>query len=75
LTSALIFFKRETTSKPEHPIYYNKVTVTYNFYGENLQKDKIEKAVKLSIDRYCGVMEMFRHFAEIKTTIQYFEGK
>jgi putative redox protein len=59
----------------EHPIYYNKVTVTYNFYGENLQKDKIEKAVKLSIDRYCGVMEMFRHFAEIKTTIQYFEGK
>ena len=50
----------------EHPKYYNKVHMTYKFYGTDFKKDKIEKAVQLSIDKYCGVMEMFRiRFAEI----------
>ncbi len=57
----------------EHPKYYNKVYVTYRFYGKDFKKDKIEKAVNLSIDKYCGVMEMFRKFAEIHTEILYFE--
>jgi putative redox protein len=48
----------------EHPKYYHKVHVEYHFYGSNLQQDKINKAVTLSVDRYCGVMEMFRQFAE-----------
>ena len=47
----------------EHPKYYHKVHVEYHFYGSNLQQDKINKAVTLSVDRYCGVMEMFRQFA------------
>ena len=55
----------------EHPKYYNKVTIEYYFYGEQLDKKKIEKAVNLSITKYCGVMEMFRSFAEITTEIHY----
>jgi len=57
----------------EHPKYYSNVVVFYNFYGKNLKKDKIEKAVKLSKERYCGVMEMFRHFSKVETNIKYFE--
>jgi len=57
----------------EHPKYYHKVKMTFNFYGKDFKKDKIEKAVKLSEERYCGVMAMFKKFAEVKTTIQYFE--
>lgn len=57
----------------EHPKYYNKVTMIFNFYGSDFKKDKIEKAVKLSEERYCGVLEMFRQFAEITTEINYFE--
>lgn len=55
----------------EHPKTYNKVTLEYHFYGEALDKEKIEKAVKLSKDQYCGVMEMFRQFAELKITTTY----
>ena len=55
----------------EHPKYYNKVSVEYHFYGEQLDKEKINKAVNLSITKYCGVMEMFRSFAEITTKIHY----
>jgi putative redox protein len=55
----------------EHPKYYDKVKMVYRFKGEDLQKDKIEKAVKLSIDRYCGVFEMFRQFADVSYEIKY----
>lgn len=55
----------------EHPKIYNKVTLEYVFYGENLKKDKIEKAIQLSAEKYCGVMEMFKQFAEITTVVTY----
>ncbi|TYP99611.1 putative redox protein [Tenacibaculum adriaticum] len=51
----------------EHPKYYHKVHVNYHFYGNNLAEGKINKAVKLSVDKYCGVMEMFRQFATVTT--------
>lgn len=57
----------------EHPKYYDKVHVIYRFYGSDFKKDKIEKSVNLSVDRYCGVMEMFRKFAEVTTEIIYIE--
>lgn len=55
----------------EHPKHYHKVKLVYLFKGEDLQKEKIEKAVKLSIDRYCGVYEMFRQFADVSYEIRY----
>ena len=58
----------------EHPKYYHKVHMEYRFYDKEFKKDKIEKAVQLSIDKYCGVMEMFRKFAEVTTEIKYIEG-
>ncbi|WP_457611610.1 OsmC family protein [Lutibacter sp.] len=57
----------------EHPKFYDKVHVVYYFYGSNFKKDKIEKSVKLSVERYCGVMEMFRKFSEVTTEIKYIE--
>ncbi len=53
----------------EHPKYYHKVVSEYHFYGSDLQEDKINKAVKLSVDQYCGVMEMFRQFAKVTTEV------
>ena len=55
----------------EHPKYYHTVKLNYIFEGEDLKKDKIEKAVKLSVDRYCGVYEMFRQFSEVSYEIIY----
>lgn len=55
----------------EHPKYYHTVTIDYHFHGSNLDEGKITKAVNLSVDKYCGVMEMFRKFAEVKTNIHF----
>lgn len=64
-----IKIKAELTD--EHPKFYNKVHVDYHFYGNNLNQDKIEKAVKLSVEKYCGVMEMFRQFSTVTTQNHY----
>jgi putative redox protein len=49
--------------------FHHKVVIAYHFYGSDLQEDKINKAVKLSVDQYCGVMEMFRQFAKVTTEV------
>lgn len=48
------------------PHVYDKVTVTYHFYGTNLNEEKLNRAVELSVEKYCGVMAMFRSFADVK---------
>jgi len=55
----------------EHPKFYDKVHVEYRFYANDFKKDKIEKSVNLSVERYCGVMQMFRQFAAVTTEIKY----
>lgn len=50
----------------EHPRYYDTVRIEYHFYGANLKEEKLQKAVDLSIEKYCGVMEMFRQFATLE---------
>lgn len=64
-------FKIITTGEltDEHPKYYHAVKVDYHFYGKELNEKKINKAVNLSIERYCGVFEMFKHFAKMSTEI------
>ncbi len=57
----------------EHPKIFKDVVVTYRFFGSNFKKDKIQKAVDLSVDRYCGVMEMFRKFTEVTVNVEYIE--
>jgi putative redox protein len=55
----------------EHPKTYHTVRVDYHFYGNNLEPKKLEKAVNLSVEKYCGVMEMFRQFTKVEIKIHY----
>ncbi|MEP3837498.1 MAG: OsmC family protein [Algibacter sp.] len=60
-------FKIETEANltDEHPKYYDKVALHFHFYGNKLNEKKLQRAVDLSIEKYCGVMEMFRQFAAL----------
>ena len=57
----------------EHPKYYDKVSIDYYFIGTDLNKENIKKAVSLSEERYCGVIKMFRAFAEVTIAIHFNE--
>ncbi len=61
-------FKMEVVGEltDEHPKYYHTVTVDYHFYGADLDEKKLQRAVDLSVETYCGVMEMFRRFAKVE---------
>ena len=44
----------------EHPKHYTKIHLIYEFTGKDLPKEKLEKAVTLSQDRYCGVSYVYK---------------
>jgi putative redox protein len=54
----------------EHPKIYHTITVVYRFKGKDLPMDKLEKAVNLSQERYCGVSAMLGKAAKIVTKIE-----
>jgi len=53
----------------EHPKYYHTITINYIFKGKDLPMNKLEKAVNLSQDRYCGVTAMLNKVAKIEHKI------
>ena len=53
----------------EHPKIYHTITIVYHFKGIDLPMDKLEKAVNLSQERYCGVSAMLGKAAKIITQI------
>ena len=44
----------------EHPKTYTSMKVIYEFEGENLPEQKLEKACNLSFENYCGVIALFK---------------
>lgn len=49
----------------EHPKHYKKVHISYVFRGKDLPLEKLQQAVNLSQDKYCGVSYMFKQFSEV----------
>lgn len=49
----------------DHPQTYEAVRVEFHFHGKNLARAKLQRAVDLSVEKYCGVIAMFRKFAEL----------
>lgn len=61
----------EATLTEEHPKIYNKVFVIYSIKVAENDKPKVERAVQLSKEKYCGVSAMFGHFATISWGIKF----
>ena len=55
----------------EHPKIYKNTHIVFTFKSANPDKEKIEKAVNLSFDKYCGVIAMFKSFSSVTKEIRY----
>src|SRR5688500_478621 len=53
------------------PKIYKSTHIVYSFKGENLDEKKLERAVNLSFDKYCGVVEMFKRFSVVTKEIRF----
>jgi putative redox protein len=49
----------------EHPKHFTQMHIIYRFAGKDLPLDKLEKAIELSQERYCGVSFMYRKAMEV----------
>ncbi len=67
------YMEVESEKSDEHPKVFTKIHLIYNFAGKNLPKDKIEKAVELSQDKYCSVSAMLRATVDLSYDINYVE--
>lgn len=52
----------------EHPRVFTKVHLEYLFKGEDLKEKDIERAIQLSLDKYCSVAGMVEKTAKIETS-------
>ena len=59
----------------EHPKVYSEIRLIYRFFGTDLNKEKVEKAVRLSQERYCGVSAMLNKNSPIHYSIEYLGEK
>jgi putative redox protein len=56
----------------EHPKIYHTIHLTYHIrLANNDDKSKMEKAVNLSQEKYCGVSAMVKKFATLHVKIEY----
>ena len=63
----------EGEMREEHPKYYEKMHVIYTITGKDIPLDKVEKAVKMSEETYCGVGALYRKAIELSYEIRVIE--
>ncbi len=49
----------------DHPKIFTKIDLTYLIKSDDITLEEVEKAVKLSMDKYCSVAGMLRNNVEI----------
>ncbi len=54
----------------EHPKHFTRMHIIYQFKGKDLPLDKLQKAIDLSQERYCGVSVSYRKAMEITYEIK-----
>lgn len=52
-------------TKDEHPQVFTKIHIEYVFYGNEVKKEDVERAIELSSTKYCSVQAMLRPSVEI----------
>ena len=67
-TSLQVLSEAEQTE--EHPRVFKDITLTFIINAASTELDKIQKAVDLSMEKYCGVAAMLRKNSAIHATVQ-----
>lgn len=59
--------------RDEYPKPFHKIEMKYIVRGNNLDKEKFQKAVDMSQDKYCTVSQTLEGVAEIEVAIEYID--
>jgi putative redox protein len=61
--------KVEGSQSEEHPVHYTSMHIVYEFWGKDLPQEKLEKAIELSLERYCGVYAVYKKIMPVTYSI------
>jgi putative redox protein len=62
-------------SADEHPQVFTKMHLEYIFYGKNLPIKDIERAIELSLTKYCSVTAMLQKVMPIEHSYKIIEAE
>ena len=60
--------------RTEHPKSFEMIEVKYRVWGEGVAPEKVERAIRLSRDRYCVVANLIASRAKLHYTYQINDG-
>jgi len=60
----------ESELNDEHPKFYKKMHIIYEFKGKNLDLEKLKKAVEMSQEKYCGVSANYKKAMDVTYEIK-----
>lgn len=59
----------EAEQTDEHPRVFKTIHLTYRVTTEEENRDKVQKAIDLSLEKYCGVAAMLKKNSDIQYQI------
>lgn len=59
----------------EHPKVFTKIHIEYVFYGTDIKEKDVERAIELSMTKYCGVTAMLEKAMDITHSYRIETGK
>jgi len=62
------------TRREEDPSYYERIDIRYALAGPNLRKDGVERAIRLSQEKYCSVRAMIKDAVKLRITYTIADG-
>ena len=54
--------------REEDPAYYEEVYLEYSVHGQSIRKDAVERAIRLSQEKYCSVKAMIKQSVKVNIT-------
>ncbi|MDB5251340.1 MAG: OsmC family protein [Flaviaesturariibacter sp.] len=64
-----LVMEAEAEQTDDYPKVFKEIHVTYRIRTEEANRDKVVKAIELSLDKYCGVAAMLKKNSAIRYTL------
>jgi putative redox protein len=61
--------------RKEDPAYFERIDMEYLLGGQNIKKNAVERAIRLSMEKYCSVRAMIKDIVELNVTYVIQNGK
>ena len=60
VTFSSLVIDTEAEQTDTHPKVFTEILITYKLKADPAEKEKVHKAIRLSLDKYCGVSAMLK---------------